>query len=83
MHRFKGLDYQKMIIAGVADGLVPRQMINQYREADPKKFERERQRDRSLLFVAATRARDELAFSGTAHPVRFFLAVRLRSKQHF
>lgn len=60
MHRFKGLEYQKMIIAGVSDGLVPRQMISRYRD-DPKKFQRERQRDRSLLFVAATRARDELA----------------------
>ncbi|MCU7729630.1 AAA family ATPase [Actinoplanes sp. KI2] len=61
MHRFKGLEYQKMIIAGVVDGLVPRSMINRYRDSDPKKFQRERQRDRSLLFVAATRARDELA----------------------
>jgi superfamily I DNA/RNA helicase len=61
MHRFKGLEYQRMIIAGVADGLVPRQMINRYRDTDPKKYRRERQRDRSLLFVAATRARDELA----------------------
>ncbi|MEU8242241.1 UvrD-helicase domain-containing protein [Actinoplanes missouriensis] len=61
MHRFKGLEYQKMIIAGVADGLVPRLMINRYRDGDPKRYQRERQRDRSLLFVAATRARDELA----------------------
>lgn len=61
MHRFKGLEYQKMIIAGVADGNVPRHMINRYRDSDPKKYQRERQRDRSLLFVAATRARDELA----------------------
>ena len=70
MHRFKGLEYQKMIIAGITDGLVPRQMINRYREADPKKYQRERQRDRSLLFVAATRARDELAvfWHGTPSP---------------
>ncbi|BBH71840.1 DNA helicase [Actinoplanes sp. OR16] len=61
MHRFKGLEYQRMIIAGVTDGLVPRSMINRYRDTDAKKYQRERQRDRSLLFVAATRARDELA----------------------
>jgi superfamily I DNA/RNA helicase len=76
MHRFKGLEYQRMIIAAVSDGLVPRQMINRLRNNDPKRYQRERQRDRSLLFVAATRARDELAVSwhGTPSP---FLASRL------
>ena len=37
MHWFKGLEYQRMIIAGVGDGLVPRQMINRYRDKDPKR----------------------------------------------
>ncbi|GIJ23604.1 UvrD-helicase domain-containing protein [Micromonospora lutea] len=76
MHRFKGLEYQRMIIAGVSDGLVPRQMINRYRDTDPKRYQRERQRDRSLLFVAATRPRDELAvfWHGTPSP---FLTSRL------
>lgn len=76
MHRFKGLEYQRMIIAAVTDGLVPRQMINRLRDIDPKRYQRERQRDRSLLFVAATRARDELAVSwhGTPSP---FLTSRL------
>jgi superfamily I DNA/RNA helicase len=70
MHRFKGLEYQRMIIAGVADGLVPRHMISRYRTSDPKRYEKERQRDRSLLFVAATRARDELTvlWHGTPSP---------------
>ncbi|MBQ1075428.1 DEAD/DEAH box helicase [Micromonospora sp. C31] len=76
MHRFKGLEYQRMIIAGVSDGLVPRQMISRYRDTDPKRYQRERQRDRSLLFVAATRPRDELAvfWHGTPSP---FLTSRL------
>ncbi|MDW5329069.1 UvrD-helicase domain-containing protein [Plantactinospora sp. KLBMP9567] len=76
MHRFKGLEYQRVIIAGVSDGLVPRQMIGRYRETDPRRHQRERQRDRSLLFVAATRARDELAvfWHGTPSP---FLTGRL------
>ncbi|MCO8271806.1 AAA family ATPase [Actinoplanes sp. TRM 88003] len=70
MHRFKGLEYQRIIIAGVSDGLVPRQVINRYRDADPRRFKREQQRDRSLLFVAATRARDDLAifWHGTPSP---------------
>ena len=76
MHRFKGLEYQRMIIAAVSDGLVPRQMISRYRDTDPKRYQREYQRDRSLLFVAATRPRDELAvfWHGTPSP---FLTSRL------
>ncbi|MFY1632467.1 UvrD-helicase domain-containing protein [Solwaraspora sp. WMMB335] len=76
MHRFKGLEYQRMIIAAVSDGLVPRQRINRYRATDPKRYQRERQRDRSLLFVAATRARDVLVlcWHGTPSP---FLTGRL------
>ncbi|GAA1636908.1 UvrD-helicase domain-containing protein [Actinoplanes couchii] len=76
MHRFKGLEYQRMIIAGVSDGLVPRQMIGQFQLTDPKRYERERQRDRSLLFVAATRARDELAVFWHGTPSSF-LTTRL------
>jgi superfamily I DNA/RNA helicase len=38
MHRFKGIEYQRMIIAGVTDGLVPRQMINRYRDSDPRRY---------------------------------------------
>ncbi|GAA1376682.1 UvrD-helicase domain-containing protein [Catellatospora chokoriensis] len=80
MHRFKGLEYQRMIIAGVSDGLVPRQMIGQWRDTEPKRYQRERQRDRSLLFVAATRARDELAvfWHGTPSP---FLTHHLVQQQ--
>ncbi|MFG3689572.1 UvrD-helicase domain-containing protein [Micromonospora sp. NPDC047740] len=61
MHRFKGLEYQRVIIAGASDGLVPRRAIDHYRDADPKRYQQERARDRSRLFVAATRARDDLA----------------------
>lgn len=76
MHRFKGLEYQRIIIAGVTDGLLPRHAINQYRDSDPRRYQRERQRDRSLLFVAATRARDDLVvfWHGTPSP---FLTSRL------
>jgi superfamily I DNA/RNA helicase len=76
MHRFKGLEYLRMIIGGVSDGLVPHQMINSWRDSDPKRYQRERQRYRSMLFVAATRSRDELAvfWHGTPSP---FLTHRL------
>lgn len=41
MHRFKGLEYQRIIIAGLSDGIVP--------------CTQERARERSRVFVAATR----------------------------
>ncbi|WP_329521368.1 UvrD-helicase domain-containing protein [Spirillospora sp. NBC_01491] len=70
MHRFKGLEYQHMIIAGVADGLVPHAQAGQRERTDPAAHRRELQRARSLLFVAATRARDSLLISwhGTPSP---------------
>ncbi|MEO3810777.1 UvrD-helicase domain-containing protein [Sphaerisporangium sp. B11E5] len=71
MHRFKGLEFQRMIIAGVSDGLVPRRAIKAYRDADPLRYKRERQRDRSLLFVASTRARDSLAIFWHGMPSPF------------
>jgi superfamily I DNA/RNA helicase/mRNA-degrading endonuclease RelE of RelBE toxin-antitoxin system len=61
MHRFKGLEYRRMILGGVSDGLVPRASIASLVDTDPARYQRERARDRSLLFVAATRARDDLA----------------------
>ncbi|MDH6227818.1 UvrD-helicase domain-containing protein [Streptomyces sp. MJP52] len=60
MFRFKGLEYQRVIIAGASDGLVPRAELEVYRTGDPARHRRELQRARSLVFVAATRARDSL-----------------------
>ncbi|MFI9599374.1 UvrD-helicase domain-containing protein [Streptomyces sp. NPDC052043] len=60
MFRFKGLEYQRMIIAGVTDGLVPRADVSRLRDREPTRYQHEMQRARSLLFVAATRARDSV-----------------------
>ncbi|MWA06518.1 AAA family ATPase [Actinomadura sp. LD22] len=74
MHRFKGLEYQHMIIAGAAAGLVPQAYIRQYDGTDPVRYHRELQRARSLLFVAATRARDSLLVSWHGTPSPFLPA---------
>ncbi|MGW1881566.1 UvrD-helicase domain-containing protein [Streptomyces sp. NPDC001970] len=71
MFRFKGLEYQRMIIAGVTQGLVPREAILQLRSADALRHRREMQRARSLLFVAATRARDSLDIFWHGSPSQF------------
>ncbi|WP_326815374.1 UvrD-helicase domain-containing protein [Streptomyces sp. NBC_01763] len=60
MFRFKGLEYQRMIVAGASDGLIPRDDVNRRRTTDPARYRREVQQARSLLFVATTRARDSL-----------------------
>ncbi|WP_182908106.1 UvrD-helicase domain-containing protein [Microbispora sp. H13382] len=71
MHRFKGLEYQRMILAGVAEGLLPAQRVLAFEKDDPLRCRRELQRARSLLFVAATRARDSVVISWHGTKSRF------------
>ncbi|MEU6390367.1 UvrD-helicase domain-containing protein [Streptomyces sp. NPDC046939] len=68
MYRFKGLEYQRMIIAGVQRGLVPRASVEALRRTDPVRYQAECKRARSLLFVAATRARDALTIVWHGEP---------------
>ena len=62
MHRVKGLEFPRMIIAGVEAGKMPLEVSGLDNEAS---VEDHLQRERSLLFVAATRARDELVVTGS------------------
>ncbi|WP_460362586.1 UvrD-helicase domain-containing protein [Actinocorallia lasiicapitis] len=71
MHRFKGLEYQRMIIAGAGEGLVPAQRIEQWADTDPVRYRREERMARSLLFVAVTRARDTVAITWHGEKSRF------------
>ncbi|MBV2366824.1 UvrD-helicase domain-containing protein [Streptomonospora nanhaiensis] len=69
MHRFKGLEYQRLAIVGASDGIIPRtSVIERYRTEDPPRYEREQHKARSLLFVASTRARDALTVSWHGEP---------------
>jgi superfamily I DNA/RNA helicase len=72
LYRFKGLEYQRMILAGITDAAVPGQHVT----ADPTRQHRESMRARSLLFVAATRARDALVISWHGQPSRFLAPMR-------
>jgi superfamily I DNA/RNA helicase len=67
LQRFKGLEYQQMILAGITDATIPGQHLSD----DPARQQRELMRARSLLFVAATRARDALVISWNGQPSRF------------
>jgi superfamily I DNA/RNA helicase len=73
MFRFKGLEFQRVFLASVAEGHVPALRIEKYRLTDPKRYAQELQRARSLLFVAATRARDELVVSWNGRQQSRFL----------
>ncbi len=71
LHRFKGLEYRHVAIVGAAEGVLPRRSIERYRDTDPLRYRREYQKARSLLFVAATRARDSLVVSWSGRPSPF------------
>jgi superfamily I DNA/RNA helicase len=58
MHRVKGLEFPVMILTGVNSDVMPLRL--QAVEADPTSKAEHEGRERSLLFVAATRARDML-----------------------
>ncbi|WP_437108500.1 hypothetical protein [Streptomyces sp. enrichment culture] len=57
MFRFKGLEYQRMIIAGVTDGLVPRADVQRRRATDPARHRAETQHARSPFLVESERSR--------------------------
>jgi hypothetical protein len=68
MHRVKGLEFPVMILAGLNSHIVPLRLAAV--ESDPTALSEHEERERSLLFVAATRARDRLilTYYGTPSP---------------
>ena len=76
MHRAKGLEFRKVLLFDVSENAIPRSLRDQqYSEADHADA---MLRERSLLYVAATRARDQLAisWSGKASPLLDTIARR-------
>ena len=61
MHRAKGLEFTHVLLFGVHEGSVPN-ALKEYRSSEDD-FKDAMLRERSLLYVAATRARDVLAVS--------------------
>ncbi|MBF6071619.1 3'-5' exonuclease [Nocardia farcinica] len=57
MHRAKGMEFRCVVLAGVDSDHVPAKVAVQVPEEEQAEA---RQRERSLLYVAASRARDEL-----------------------
>jgi superfamily I DNA/RNA helicase/mRNA-degrading endonuclease RelE of RelBE toxin-antitoxin system len=70
MHRLKGLEYRFMLISGIGADNFPYEFVRELAENDPHRYELELAKARNLLFVAATRARDEIVFTWTGEPSR-------------
>jgi serine/threonine protein kinase/superfamily I DNA/RNA helicase len=71
INRFKGQEYRRMIIAAVTEGIIPSSAIQKWQDVDPKRYQLERLLNRSKLFVAVSRARDELAVFWHGTPSSF------------
>jgi superfamily I DNA/RNA helicase len=69
MHRVKGLEFPVMILAGINENTVPLKVKGI--ASDPAASKEHLNRERSLLFVAATRARDMLIVTSNGSPSRF------------
>jgi len=69
MHRVKGLEFPVMLLAGVNSSVVPMRVPAV--EGDPTARAEHEERERSLLFVAATRARDHLIVTAYGSPSPF------------
>lgn len=71
MHRMKGLEFQRVAIVDVDDRTIPSPAGLTDPADDPARAEADLRREACLLYVAATRARDELWVSWAGKPSRF------------
>ena len=71
MQAMKGLEFQAVAVIGVEDGLVPDPAAITADDEDPLAHAQDLQRERCVLFVACTRARDHLYVSATGEPSAF------------
>jgi superfamily I DNA/RNA helicase len=76
MHRMKGLEFRCVAVIGVDARTVPLAAAVAADTEDPIAHEWDIQRERCLLFVACTRAREQLVVSWSGAPSPFLDAVR-------
>ncbi|HLT37859.1 MAG TPA: 3'-5' exonuclease, partial [Enhygromyxa sp.] len=75
MHRVKGLEFERMIIAGVNDDLMPwRQAVERSEDASVKRDAEEM--ERALFYVAVTRAKLEALVTAHGKPSRVLTTGR-------
>jgi hypothetical protein len=70
MHRVKGLEFDRVIIAGVNDGMVP--LVVEWNNSTDKVIQEELEnQEKALLYVAATRAKKEVVVTSFGKASRF------------
>jgi hypothetical protein len=75
MHRMKGLEFRCMCVAGVSSKLIPASNAVTPTEDDKQTHQQDVERERCLLFVACTRAREELLVTWHGEPSPFIAAL--------
>ncbi len=74
MHAMKGLEFRAVAVIGAEEGVVPDPAaVSTADDGDPLAHVQDLQRERCVLFVACTRARDHLYVSHTGDPSPFLL----------
>ncbi|MEZ0382114.1 UvrD-helicase domain-containing protein [Mycobacterium sp. pW045] len=75
MHRMKGLEFRCVCVAGVSAKQVPEPNAVTPIEDDQQTHTQDLERERCLLFVACTRAREELVVTWHGEPSPFLAAL--------
>lgn len=75
MHRMKGLEFRCIAVAGVSAKHVPEAKALTPIDEDKHTHEQDLERERCLLFVACTRAREELRVTWHGEPSPFLTAL--------
>lgn len=75
MHAMKGLEFRCMAVAGVGARQVPAGAAVTPVEEDQQTHDRDMQRERCLLFVACTRAREDLLITWSEEPSPFLVLI--------
>ncbi|TVT56347.1 AAA family ATPase [Amycolatopsis rhizosphaerae] len=76
MHRMKGLEFRCVAVIGVTEHQVPASAAVTPAAEDETIHNQDMQRERCLLFVACTRAREQLAVSWHGSPSPFLTSVK-------
>ncbi|MQY09474.1 3'-5' exonuclease [Actinomadura macrotermitis] len=74
MHAMKGMEFRCVAVIGVREGTLPLGGVVTSEEEDPRAHNQDMQKERCLLFVACTRARDHLYVSYAGRPSSFLRA---------
>ena len=74
MHRVKGLEFDRLVIAGVNDGIIPFEGA-EIRSSDPTVRVESEINERALLYVSATRAKKEVLVTSFGKASRFLIDI--------